>query len=64
MINKNMTIGEIITKYPKVAKELTNMGMFCVGCPGAQFETLEMGLKIHGKSDEEIDEFIKKVNKK
>ncbi|MBT3691156.1 DUF1858 domain-containing protein [Candidatus Woesearchaeota archaeon] len=64
MITKDMLIGEIISKNPKLAEELTNMGMFCVGCPGAQFETLEQGLKVHGKTDKEIADFVKKLNKK
>ena len=63
MITKDMLIGEVVAQYPEVADKLTNLGMFCVGCPGAQFETIEMGLKVHGKTDKEIDEFIEEVNK-
>ena len=64
MITKDMLIGEVVTQYPEVAEHLTNMGLFCVGCPGAQFETIEMGLKVHGKSDKEIDKFVKEANEK
>ncbi len=64
MITKDMLIGEVVTQYPEVAEQLTNMGLFCVGCPGAQFETIEMGLKVHGKSDKEIDKFVKEANEK
>jgi hybrid cluster-associated redox disulfide protein len=63
MITKDMLIGEAVSQHPELAEYLTNFGMFCVGCPGAQFETIEQGLKIHGKTDKEIDKFIEEVNK-
>jgi hybrid cluster-associated redox disulfide protein len=63
MIKKDMLIGEIISKHPEIAEQLMSMGIFCVGCPGSHFETLEMGLKVHGKTDKEIDDFLKRLNK-
>ncbi len=63
MINKEMIISECITKYPETAEYLTNLGFHCIGCFAAGFETLEQGLKVHGKSVEEIDKIIKELNK-
>ncbi len=60
-ITKETPIGEC-TKYPKVAEYLMENGLHCVGCFASQFENLEIGLKIHGKSDKEIDGIIKKLN--
>ena len=41
MINKDMTIGEIIRLKPEAAEVLMNFGFGCVGCPASQMETLE-----------------------
>jgi len=43
---------------------LLEAGLGCVGCPMMSQETIEQGCKAHGLSNEEIDELIKKINKK
>ncbi len=63
MIKKDTIIGEAISEYPQLAEFLFDLGFMCVGCSAAQFETLEQGLKVHGKTDKEIEEIIKKLNK-
>lgn len=61
-ITKEMTIGEAIQKNPQVAQILFEEGIYCVGCGAAAMETLEEGLAMHGKSEKEIEEIIKKIN--
>lgn len=61
-INKDITIGEVVGKFPSAAEVLMNRGIQCVGCGAANFETIEEGLKGHGKSDEEILEIINEMN--
>lgn len=61
-ITKETVIGEAIRLCPKAAELLMEKGMHCPACPMAAMETLETGLKAHGKSDEEIEEIIKKIN--
>ena len=61
-INKNMMISEAISINPKVAELLLDKGVHCIGCGGLSFETLEMGLKVHGLSNKEIGALIKKMN--
>ena len=39
-VNKNMTIGELLNVAPETAPILMEVGMHCLGCPGAQAETL------------------------
>jgi len=41
---------------------LTDLGLHCIGCFASQFETLELGCRGHGMSDEEIDDLIEKLN--
>ena len=39
-ITKEMTIAEVVEKYPKAASILMGFGLHCAGCPGAQSETI------------------------
>jgi hybrid cluster-associated redox disulfide protein len=45
---KNMTFHEVMRKNPQVAKVLASFNLGCVGCMGAQHETLEQGALAHG----------------
>ncbi len=66
MIHPQMTIEEILSKYPhkaqKLAQELTNAGLHCVGCQAATWETLEVGMLGHGMSQSDIEKLTKKLN--
>jgi len=61
-ITKNMGIGEVLEKYPKVAKVFRELQIQCVGCMAAHFESIEEGFTAHGMSEEEIDDAVKKMN--
>jgi len=61
-ITKDTNIGEIVEKYPEVIDTLTGFGVHCVGCHVSAFETLEMGFKGHGMTDEQINEAVIKLN--
>ena len=61
-ITKETKIGEALRLCPKAAELLMSKGMHCPACPMAAMETIEAGLKAHGKSDEEIEDIIKKMN--
>ena len=60
MIEKTMTIGELLEKAPEKADILLNAGMHCLGCPASQGETLEEACAVHGI---DIDELIEELNK-
>lgn len=66
MITRDMTIEEIFKSFPskgqKLAQEITNAGLHCVGCSAATWETLEAGMYGHGMSDAEIDGLVKRLN--
>ena len=62
-IAKDTTIGEIVEKYPQAVPDLLSLGLHCVGCHVASFESLEEGFKAHGMDDKQVDEAIKKLNK-
>lgn len=62
-ITKDTLIGELVQKYPSLAEVLLDEGVHCVGCGAAYFETIEQGLGGHGKTPEEINLIIEKLNK-
>lgn len=49
-------------KAQKLSQEITNAGLHCVGCHAATWETLEMGMMNHGKTNEQIDELVTRLN--
>ncbi|MEK6968911.1 MAG: DUF1858 domain-containing protein [Nanoarchaeota archaeon] len=62
-ITKEMKIGELMINYPQAVEVLFEEGIHCLGCGAAHFESLEDGLTAHGKSEKEIEEIVKKLNK-
>jgi len=60
LITKDMTIGEIIEKYPKAAQILLEQGLMCVSCGMAQMETLEQGALTH---ELDINKLLRILNK-
>ena len=65
-ITKEMTIEEIFSNFPqksqKLAQEITNTGLNCVGCGASVWETLEAGMLGHGFSEEEVEKLLEKLN--
>lgn len=61
-----MTIDEIFKKFPhkspRLAQELTNAGLNCVGCSAATWETLEAGMYSHGMGEDQISQLLGKLN--
>jgi len=62
-ITKDMTIGEVIEKYPDTAKVMMSKGLHCIGCHVATHESIEQGSKAHGLSDEDIDSMVAEMNR-
>lgn len=60
-ITKDMTFAELIVENRLAAQKLAERGLFCGGCPMAQFETIEQGARAHGV---DVDDLIKELNKK
>ena len=60
MINKDMTIEEILEKYTEKAEILMDAGMHCIGCIAASGETLEQACEVH---EIDADDLVKELNK-
>ena len=47
-ITKDMSIMEVVQKYPGTAEVFMDSGMGCLGCAAARFENIEQGALAHG----------------
>ncbi len=65
-ITKDMTIDEIFTRFPqkgqRLAQEMQNAGLNCVGCGASVWETLEAGMLGHGFKEDDLEKLLKKLN--
>lgn len=59
-IAKEMSIGEVIRKYPKAIFVFMDYGLHCVGCPMAQGESIEAAVKLH---QIDLDKLLEDLNK-
>lgn len=59
-ITKDMSINEIVDKYPQSVEVFFKYGMGCLGCAAARFENVEQGALAHGI---DIDALINDLNK-
>ncbi len=62
-VTKDMTMGEIIQKYPLAANVMQNYGLHCFGCHVNLFETLEQGCMGHGMSEDQMGSMLEELNK-
>jgi hybrid cluster-associated redox disulfide protein len=58
-ITKEMSIGEVMKKYPQTVKVFLQHGLMCVGCAAARFENLEQGAVAHGIN---VEALVKDLN--
>ncbi|OPY73516.1 MAG: hypothetical protein A4E64_02509 [Syntrophorhabdus sp. PtaU1.Bin058] len=59
MIDKKMSIEEIVKKYPETIPVFEKYGLGCVGCEAALFEDVQQGAAIHGI---DIDALLNSLN--
>lgn len=58
-ITKDMTFFEVMRNYPESVQVLQKYNLGCVGCMGAQNESLEQGANAHGI---DVDALLKDLN--
>lgn len=59
MISKEMTIMDVIIKYPVTQSVFESYKMACSACMGAMNESLEAGARMHGI---ELEKLINDLN--
>jgi hybrid cluster-associated redox disulfide protein len=63
-VKKTDVLGEVIDKYPEVAPILGQAGLHCIGCHVSAYESIVDGCLAHGMSEKDVDELVKKANKR
>lgn len=58
-ITKDMTFAQAMRMHPDVVKVLAKYNLGCIGCMGAQAESLEQGCAAHGIN---VDDILKDLN--
>ncbi|MBJ6801486.1 DUF1858 domain-containing protein [Geomonas propionica] len=59
-VTKDMTFAAVMRMHPDVVKVLAKYNLGCIGCMGAQNESLEQGCAAHGIS---VDAIVADLNK-
>ena len=59
IVNKDMSIGEVVQKYPETFMVFERHGLHCMGCAIAHFENIEQGCMAHGI---DCDSLVKDLN--
>jgi len=60
MITRDMTIADIIARYPKTISVFRAFGLSCQECQIADFEEIEHGAGVHNI---DIDQLLVELNK-
>jgi hybrid cluster-associated redox disulfide protein len=58
-VTKDMTFAQVMRMHPDVVKVLARYNLGCVGCMGAQAESLEQGCAAHGL---DVREVVRDIN--
>jgi hybrid cluster-associated redox disulfide protein len=59
VITKDMTFAQVMGMHQDVIKVLAKYNLGCIGCMGAQAESLEQGCSAHGLN---VDDVVKDLN--
>ncbi|HHW07968.1 MAG TPA: DUF1858 domain-containing protein [Clostridia bacterium] len=60
MITKDMTLMELMQRFPQTQQYLKSINMHCSSCMGAVNETIEMAARQHGM---DVDELLAELNR-
>jgi iron-sulfur cluster assembly accessory protein len=61
-IHKDMTLGEVLAKYPETAEVMQKYDLHCFGCSVSYVETLEQGVLSHGYDSKIVKNMIDDMN--
>ena len=62
-ISKDMTLSDVVEKYPETVPVMLKFDLHCVGCHVAAYETIEQGAKGHRMSEENLEKMLAEMNK-
>ncbi len=47
-VTADTLVGELVNNYPETAEVFYGIGMYCLGCPASQADSVEDACTIHG----------------
>jgi hybrid cluster-associated redox disulfide protein len=53
-ITKDMTVDEVVQRFPETAQVFSRHGVACVGCSAAQEDSIEQSAAVHGLDPEQL----------
>ena len=60
---RDMSLSDINNNFPEVSEFLANeVGLHCMNCILAKYETLEEGALVHGIKGDEFEELLEQLN--
>lgn len=62
ILKKDAILQDVALESPDAAELLQLYGLHCISCFASAFDTLEMGAKVHGMSDEDVTKMIEEIN--
>lgn len=62
-IKKEISIEDLVQKFPASSKYLSEKGIICIACGGPIWGTLENAAKEKGFNPDEINTFVRDLNK-
>ena len=63
MVDKKMTIRDVLAMDPGTARIMMSFGLHCLGCPHATAESLEEAGMVHGINVDEIQTIMEERGK-
>jgi len=63
-IKKDMTIAEVVMKWPETAGTFMEWGLHCYGCAVAKYENVAQGAVAHGIDPDKLVEALNEKVKK
>ena len=57
---KDITVKELIDRYPMLVKLFMDLGLLCIGCPAEAFHTVENIAKEYGF---DLNTFVHEINR-
>ncbi len=60
-ITKDMSITEVVMRWPETTQTFMEYGLHCIGCWAAHYENIEQGAMVHGI---DVDQLVEALNEK
>jgi hybrid cluster-associated redox disulfide protein len=62
ILDKDTILMNVVLESQRTAELLTEYGLHCIGCSFNEMDTVETGARVHGMTDQEIEDMIKEIN--